>query len=155
LAVRQAEAVYIALSRKNPDLKPDFEINFKSLVADLQSLDGRIKEIVSRRHETLVLFSHPVYEYFEQRYGVNAKSVHWEPDQKPTPEQQSELEKVLNSHPAKWMIWENNPIEEAEKGLDKMGIHSVVYNPCSNSPESGDFMSVMEQNIVILAKAFQ
>jgi hypothetical protein len=34
-----------------------------------------------------------------------------------------------------------------------MGLASVVYDPCGNSPESGDFGSVMLQNVANLEAA--
>jgi zinc transport system substrate-binding protein len=101
------------------------------------------------------LFSHPVYDYLIERYDMNAKSVHWEPDQMPTAEQLSELERILENHPADWMVWENEPIKAAVDKLHEMGINSVVFNPCGNRPKEGDFMSVMKQNVDQLESVYR
>jgi len=35
-----------------------------------------------------------------------------------------------------------------------MGVESLVFAPCANAPEAGDFLDVMRQNIENLKKAF-
>lgn len=155
LAKKQAEAVYKALSRKRPELKSKFKTNYKLLENDLQLLDDRLKHIVSQNPATLLLFSHPVYDYLIRRYDVNAESVHWEPDQKPTADQLSELLQILKKHRARWMVWEGEPIRAAIEKLNEMGISSVVFDPCGNIPKDGDFISVMQQNVSNLGAVFR
>ena len=155
LASMQAEAVLKALIRKRPELKSEFQANFRSLRSDLQLLDDRLKGIVSQRPETPLLFSHPVYDYLIQRYGINARSVHWEPDEVPTEQNLAELKRVLENHPAQWMIWEGAPIKSAVETLAALGIESVIFNPCANRPPSGDYMSVMQQNATNLETVYR
>ena len=45
------------------------------------------------------------------------------------------------------MVWEAEPLEAVKSRLAGLGIESVVYDPCANSPETGDFGSVMLQNL--------
>ena len=78
----------------------------------------------------------------------------WEPDVFPDAEQWAELEKVLNDHPAQWMIWEGEPLQESIEKLRSMGIESLVFAPCMNVPEEGDFLDVMRQNVENLKVAF-
>jgi zinc transport system substrate-binding protein len=98
--------------------------------------------------------SHPVYDYLARGYGLNIRSVHWEPDEIPTTEQMLELNSILKDHPAKWRIWEGEPIKESVDRLKAIGIQSVVFDPCGNMPGQGDFMSVMRQNVENLKKVF-
>lgn len=155
LAARQAEAVYQALIRKRPNLKSQFKANYTLLQNDLLRLDGKIKAIVSKNSSTPIIVSHPVYDYLIQRYGVNARSVHWEPDQAPTAEQLSELKGILATHPAKWMLWEGEPVQRAVEELTAIGITGIVFDPCGNLPPKEDFMSVMQQNIMNLESVFR
>lgn len=155
LAARQAEATADALSRRRPQLQDQFKANFQSLEKDLLALDGRIRAIVSANNTVPVIFSHPVYDYFEKAYGLNGQSVHWEPDQEPSSAQIVELRKVLETHPARWMIWEDLPVKSAIAVLETMGILSTVFNPCGNVPPDGDFMTVMRQNIANLESVIQ
>ncbi len=80
--------------------------------------------------------------------------MHWEPDESPTPEQWAELKQLLTQHPAKWMIWEGEPNPSTVEVLKKNGLDSLTFDPCGNVPETGDYMSVMRQNVLNLKKAF-
>ena len=45
------------------------------------------------------------------------------------------------------MIWEGEPLQQSVARLSRMGIKSVVFDPCANRPPTGDFLSVMRQNL--------
>ena len=155
LAAKQAKAVAEALGRKKPKLRDTFQENYAALEKDLMSLDRSIKEIVSKNQTNPIIASHPVYDYLSRRYGLNMKSVHWEPDEFPSDAQWSELRAMLKKHPAKWMIWEEEPMKESAERLKAMGVDSLIFDPCGNTPDQGDFMSVMRRNVENLKPAFQ
>ena len=154
LAAQQAKAVMESMSRKRPELKLTFQKNYDRLANELQILDRDIKEIVSKKQRQPLIVSHPVYQYFTRRYGLKVQSVHWEPDEAPSRRQWSELSDILKSHSARWMIWEGEPIQETVKKLKSMGVGSIVFDPCGNVPEKGDFLSVMRENVENLRPAF-
>ena len=155
LAARQAKATAEALSRKRPEMKNAFQKNFQELEQDLLKLDRNLTALVSKDPSQPLVVSHPVYDYFTRRYGLNIKSVHWEPDEIPTNEQMLELNRILKEHPAKWMIWEGMPAKKSVERLQAIGVESLVFDPCGNAPNQGDFLSVMQQNIKNLKPAFQ
>ena len=111
------------------------------------ALDRQIKEIISKNPRIPLLASHPVYDYFARRYGLNLKSVHWEPDETPTPKQWRELKRITKTHPAEWMIWEGEPMKATVEHLESIGIRTRVFDPCGNVPERGDFLTRMRQNV--------
>jgi len=84
LAAQQAKEIASALSRKRPALRDLFQSNYAVLEKDLAETDRAIKQIVAKNPELPLLASHPVYDYLARRYGLNIKSVHWEPDQVPS-----------------------------------------------------------------------
>jgi len=45
------------------------------------------------------------------------------------------------------MLWEGEPLEKTVAILEELGISSVVFAPCGNTPELGDFLSVMRENV--------
>ena len=155
LAAKQAGVVMEALSRKKPEAKDFFKGNYAALEHDLLALDGEMKNIVAKNPLLPLVASHPVYDYLSRRYGINMKSVHWEPDEFPSDVQWSELRAMLKKHPAKWMIWEGEPMKESAERLKAIGVGSLVFDPCGNVPDQGDFMSVMRQNGESLKPAFQ
>ena len=154
LAAQQTKEIANALSRKRPALRDLFQSNYAALEKDLAKLDREIKQIVAKNPDLPLLASHPVYDYLARRYGLNFKSVHWEPDQAPSRNQWGELQAILNNHPAQWMIWEGQPLPATVERLKSNGIRSVVFNPSANAPEQGDFLSVMRQNVENLRAVF-
>ncbi len=155
LAEKQTAAVYEAMSRLRPDLRDEFQGNYGVLAKELRGIDKSIKEIVSKNPSQPLIGSHPVYDYLSRRYGLNMKSVHWEPDEVPTDAQWTELQALLKDHPAKWMIWEGGPLQASVDKLASAGIQSLVFDPCGNVPDEGDFLTVMKRNVQNLAAAFR
>ena len=155
LAARQAEAIALALGRKRPELRNRFQSNLEALVTDLEGLDRDIQTMVSKNPTLPLIVSHPVYDYFTKRYGLNAVSVHWEPDEVLHNSQLQELKGILQQHPAKWLIWEGAPVPASVTKLNKtLAVDSLVFDPCGNMPDSGDFMTVMRHNVEDLRRAF-
>jgi len=66
-----------------------------------------------------------------------------------------ELQNILKDHPAKWMIWEGEPIKESVEKLKAIGMQSVVFDPCGNTPDQGNFITMMQQNVENLKAAFR
>jgi zinc transport system substrate-binding protein len=155
LATNQAGAIRRALVRKRPDLKSEFQKNFTSLARDLKALDQKIKTTVKHRQARPLIGSHPVYDYFTRGYKLNMKSVHWEPDEIPAEKMWMALGALLKEHPARWMVWEGDPLRATVKRLGSLGINSLVFDPCGNVPAKGDFLTIMRQNAINLQMAFQ
>ena len=147
LAVQQAKAIEKALIRKRPMLKDTFQKNFMALKKDLLTLDKDLKEIAAIIQNQPLVGSHPVYDYLAKGYALNLKSVHWEPDEAPSFQQWQNLERMLIDHPAKWMVWEGELLPAVVEKLKEIGVSSLVYDPCGNVPEKGDFLSVMQNNV--------
>ncbi len=151
---QQAEAIAQALSRKRPDAKVQIERNLEALRDDLLGLDARISEVARTEPGRPLLASHPVYQYLGRRYGLNLRSVMWEPEEMPSESQWTELKGILSEHPAKWMIWEDEPAEKTVERLRALGVQSFVFNPCANRPSAGDFLTVMAGNARSLNRIF-
>ena len=153
-AIAQALAVRDALIRLRPGSAGDFNRRFDSLATDLKDLDKQLAAVVTAGASRPLVFSHPVYQYFIRRYGLNGQEVHWEPEESPRPEQWAELKRLVTEHPAKWMIWEGTPDPSTVEELKKFGLDSLTFDPCGNVPETGDYLSVMRENVRNLKKAF-
>ncbi|MGB5294118.1 MAG: metal ABC transporter substrate-binding protein [Thermoanaerobaculia bacterium] len=150
IAIAQAQAVQEALSELRPEAAEDFRAAYEGLQADLLVLDAQLGNAATGIGDRPILFSHPVYQYLDEHLGLNGESVHWEPGEMPTEEMWGVLETLVKSHPAELMVWEGEPQEAVKSRLAGMGIQSVVYNPCGNAPEVGDYGSVMLENLANL-----
>lgn len=154
LAQAQVQAISADFAVRWPERSAGIEQAAAALLRDLRSLDEGLKASVGAAPGQPVLFSHPVYQYLEKRYGINGKSVHWEPDVMPDDEMWHELTHLVETHPARWMLWEGDPEPEIAAKLLTLGIQSVVFDPCAGKPEQGDFLSVMKKNMVALQAVF-
>ena len=150
LAALQAEAVAAAISAALPEHSSDVRVRLEELHADLKSLDDRLAAAAAVIDDEPLLFSHPVYQYLIGRYGLNGVEVHWEPDVAPDGHAWGHLEEKLKTHPAKVMLWEGQPLEATVRALQKRGISSLVFDPCGNHPEEGDYLTVMAANAAAL-----
>ncbi len=152
IAVVQAQAMTEAMILARPDLEAGLRQGFAELEADLVALNDQLKAATTALGNQPVLFSHPVYQYFERRYGLNGYSVHWEPDAMPDDAQWRQLQAVLQRHPAKLMIWEGEPLEETQRRLSELGVESVVFSPGGNRPAEGDWLTLMKAGAESLSR---
>jgi zinc transport system substrate-binding protein len=155
IASEQARAVRDALMQLLPDQRSTLQQRCAALEQDLEALDKALEATVAGRPDQPLIVSHPVYQYFSKRYGLNSRSVHWEPDKMPSDESWKELEALLAQHPAKWMLWEADPLPEIVKKLEALDVRSVVFSPAANVPAQGDYLSVMQGNAERLKSVFQ
>ena len=151
-AIQQADKILDTLIKLKPSQKDYYKTNYHELVSKLKSIDDQFKTIGHDLSDSPVLFSHPVYQYFQKAYSINGINVHWEPDSVPDAGSLRELAKKNQSHSAGWMIWEDAPLPETKKRLQEMNIESIVFNPVSIKPEKGDFISIMSANVHELKK---
>ena len=153
-AIKQAQTIKNSLDNVIKGSSSTLEKNFKLLIEDLGTLDQDLRSLTSKKPDQSFVASHPIYQYFARAYDLDIHYVLWEPDVYPNEKQWQALEKDLATHPAKWMIWEGPPLEKSVQRLKKMGLDSVVFDPCANTPGSGDFLSTMKQNIENLRPVF-
>lgn len=152
LACKQAEAVEAALRRVLPDRNAELQAGLVSLTNDLMALDRQLQAWGRSLDGQPVLASHPVYQYFARRYGLNMKSVHWEPGELPDEASWYQLDLLLKKHPAKLMIWEAVPLPAVADKLEERGVACRVLEPCGNRPADGNLLSTLRRNSEFLKK---
>ena len=154
-AAQQAETVSAALQELvSKEAAEQIKSRMAFLKSELESLNQRLLSCGSRLVNAPLVASHPVYHYWARRYGFNLQSLLWEPEVVPDDKAMETLKAIIAKHPAKWMIWEGSPAPESVAKLEAIGLKSLVFDPCGNAPDNGDFMSVMKANIEGLEKAF-
>jgi len=146
LATEQARTVAEAFAKARPDAAADFSARLADLEEDLRLLDRELAAATREIEAQPLLFSHPVYQYLEHRYGLNARSLEWEPNQAPSAAQWRELEALLTQHSAQLMVWEAEPLPETRSRLASMGLGVAVFEPLGNRPTQGDWLQTMRRN---------
>lgn len=146
-ARHQATAVRNALLKLMPDNKETLNTNAGALIADITKLHEEMRSVTTAFGNRPLVASHPVYQYFARQYKLKLKSVLWEPETPPSAEDIANLRKMLEDHPATWMIWEGEPAPKSVALLNDINVKSVVVAPAGNRPDQGDWLSVMKKNI--------
>jgi len=152
LACRQAEAVEAALRRVLPNGNAELHAGLVSLTNELMALDRELQVWGQSLDGQPVLGSHPVYQYFDRRYGLNMKSVHWEPGLMPDEASWHELDLLLKEHPATLMIWEAEPLPAVADKLNERGVACRRLEPCGKRPADGDLLSTLKRNLELLRR---
>lgn len=146
-AALQAEAIAARFKQAQPESAAKIDGNLAALTEDLSSLDGRLKAFGKAWGDRPLVASHPIYQYFARAYGLKIDALEWEPEMEMKDSDLAGLKKVLEAHPAKWMIWEDEPSEANAAAIAGLGVKSVVFSPCANRPGEGDWLSVMKANV--------
>jgi zinc transport system substrate-binding protein len=154
-AIQQAEAILNALQRKRPEDSEWFSENFTKLEKDLRALDTEMIFLSEEATDRRFMASHPVYQYLARRYRLDLGAVTWEPNELPGPKQWQTFSQMLGQKPARWMLWEAKPMEKTAQKLSDMGISVVVFAPCMNVPDEGDFLATMQRNVATLRKSIE
>lgn len=153
LLAEQARAVRTALGQRWPRHDGLFADRLARLETDLEALDRELESAAADLGERSVVYSHPVYQYFQRRYGLAGGSVHWEPDTVPDDAQWRELDHLLEHGAPRWMVWESEPLPETSEALAARGLGVIVVSPCATPPAEGSFLDVMRRNAARLREA--
>jgi len=154
-AAQQAEAIMKSFIRKAPEHRQAFADNFAALKKDLLQLDERLKSITAHKGNQPLVASRPIYQYLARRYNLNLRMMMWKPDADPGQAEWQKLAAELKQHPAKWMLWEGEPLQDSAERLQSRGVSSTVFAPCFSRPMHGDFLSIMQQNVKNMEKVFE
>ncbi|MCL4222504.1 MAG: zinc ABC transporter substrate-binding protein [Phycisphaerales bacterium] len=156
MAIAQAEAIRDAMIAEFPGHADAFRSNAQALIADLRSLDIELRAMSEAMQDVTVICSHPAYNYLGKRYGWNLVIAVLDPESDLTPDDVHELEHAAEGANLCVVLWES-PTSQANERLirESIGAVSVLYSPCEQTPESGDFLTVMQTNIERLRGAIQ
>jgi len=152
LAAHQARAIAGAFGRLRPELGDDFRQGLALLETDLARLGERLAAAFRGWPDAGVLYSHPVYQYLDARYGLEGWSMTWEPGEDPGPAEWEALAARIADKPAVVMLWEGEPLPETADRLRRMGIEPVVFRTGAAAPAAGDFLQLMEENLARLVE---
>jgi zinc transport system substrate-binding protein len=146
LARVQVQAVSEALQSRFPALAEAIIERRGGLLADLDALDKAFEEAVAPLRSRQVIYSHPVYQYFEARYQLPGLSLHWEPDVMPEDGQWRKLEAALQGNAL--FVWEGTPEAAIAARLNALGASQVTLDPGANT--RGDWLQLQRENVKAL-----
>ncbi len=149
----QAEQIRDALARLRPEHKAAFDKGFAELAADLDKLDARLKVLAPKLADVQLLANHPAWNYLARRYGWKVESYGVDPEETPDEKTLERMRAFVAKHPARLMLWEEEPKPEvAEKLKAALGVAHVVFEPgeslSKEQAEAGkNYLTIMNANI--------
>ena len=153
LAIEQAAAIRDRLAALRGGDAAQLAERFEALRAELRGLHQRLEAAAGIGSGRPLIASHPLYPYPARRYKLNLVDLVWEPDEAPPAEAWEALDALLREHPARWMIWEAEPLPEVRAGLAARGLGIVIVDPLAEGAASGDFLDGMRANTDSLERA--
>jgi zinc transport system substrate-binding protein len=149
-AIAQARAIEASFVKHDAEHALAFAQRTEALVADLEQLDEDLAAAFAAIEGKSLLASHPVYSYLARRYGLDVRSLSWEPNAIPGEAGWQALEQWLAERPERWMLWEAQPLQATREKLEARGVAILVFAIAGNRPTSGDFFSTMRDNLEVL-----
>jgi zinc transport system substrate-binding protein len=149
IAAQQARATATALQRRWPEMAEDVSRELERLLAEIDSLDKAYLKVAGELAGRQIIFSHPVYQYFERRYRLTGLSLHWEPDVNPSDEQWGALQNQLQSNTL--FVWESIPLPAIADRMTAMGVEQVILDPGANT-SGDDWLALQSLNIKALKR---
>jgi zinc transport system substrate-binding protein len=148
LAGKQAQAIADALQKRWPRLADAVAVRLQDLITDIDALDQGYQAQARRLAHRDIIYSHPVYQYFERRYQLPGHSLHWEPDVMPSDEQWIELQAILSA--SSLFIWEGDPDTAISVRMAAQALAFAVVDPAANT-SAEDWLSIQQGNLTRLS----
>ena len=155
LAVQQVRVVQRALTELLPQHAGELGVGADELERDLRDLDARFERAFASGSPRPLLASRPVFDCLRRRYALDLVSLDWGADEMPDEEAWSELARSLEGRPARWMLWEDEPLPATAARLRELGVEPIVFLTCANVPAPGDYLDGMRKNASALELAFR
>lgn len=156
LARRQAAEILTALTQRWPADAPVFKAGFNRLSQEFDALELAFHELTPGLKSTVILTSHPAYEYLALRFGWSTTQVPLPPDEVPAPEVWEVVRKaVAAAGPGRrLMLFESDPLPVIRERLQtEWQILSVVFQTCESPPPDGNYFTRMQMNIESLRRS--
>lgn len=153
LAIAQAEAIAAAIAGRQLAPADEVYARFNTLRSELEALDARAQTSLAGLGDVAMSATHPRYQYFGRRYGLEISSLEWEAGAKPTEAELEDLRTLVESTGAKVLIWEAEPQSDAFAATEELGLRNIVFPPLASVPEGASFLAGFEAAIAALSDA--
>jgi zinc transport system substrate-binding protein len=146
------------LAEVDPDGADGYRTRAAELVSDLDAVDSRYREGLSDcRSDTLVV-SHEAFGYVAARYGLKQLGLAGlEPEGEPTVATLEEAAATLSAGDARAVFYEAG--EEARRIAETVaadaGVIPLPLSTLESEPPSGDYLSVMDDNLEALRRGLE
>ena len=153
LATAQAQAVAAALTARGLVDPSDMAPRLAALQADLAALDAQTRVALADLGDTVLITTHPRYQYFARAYGLTVHALEWEAGAAPDAEQLAALGALADKTGGRVLIWEAEPTAEAFAATAALGLQNLTFPPLAGQPDGANFLQVFAGAVADLAAA--
>ncbi|MEH7414625.1 zinc ABC transporter substrate-binding protein [Neobacillus drentensis] len=149
-----AKVIRDRLVSKMPQNKELFNKNYDKLAAELDDLNNRYKQAISKARHNKIMVTHAAFGYWENRYGLEQISISGlSTTNEPT---QKELEKIISiaEHEGiHYILFEQNVqsklgmVVQKEMGAKALHIHNLAVLSKDNLKNKETYFTLMDANL--------
>lgn len=157
-----AQNIKDQLVKVDPSNQADYEANFKQLASNLDQLNNKYKEALSKTPKKEIVVTHQSFAYLAKEYGLTQKAIMGlSPDAEPTSKDLKEINEFIRTNNVKYIFFEELVSDRLAKTLAKDAkVETMVLNPIEGLTDAqlkagADYISLMEANLNNLIKALQ
>jgi len=140
----------------------DYEANYAKLAGQLDQLDAKYKDTLSKLPKKQIVVTHQSFGYLAKAYGLTQMPIlGLSPDSEPTSKDLKEINEFIRSNQIKYIFFEELVSDRLAKTLAKDAqVETLVLNPVEGLTDEqakagADYLSLMESNLNNLIKALQ
>lgn len=157
LAMTQASAVAVGLSRVLRRDVTAFDEELRRLTEELEALDQKLAALGPLPDGEVMVGGHPGYQYLCRRYRWPVVELDLEPDEVLAPSGLAAARRQLSGHVARIVLLPTAPAAEQEAQLRaELGLEVVLFSVCAAPPDSdgAGYVELMRANARRLAAAW-
>jgi zinc transport system substrate-binding protein len=150
-----ADAVAARLSEVDPDSAEAYERRAADLRAELESLDDELRTGLASCARKEVVTSHDAFGYLTGAYGLEQVPIAGlSPEDEASPGRLAEIAVEAEQKGVTTIFFEELVSPKVAESLAReVGAEATVLTPLEGAPESGDYVSAMQENLATLRTA--
>lgn len=153
LASHQAGAVAAAIKARGLAQEASVDAALEALQRELRELGAMAEASLTNAADTVLIATHPRYQYLAEAFGLTIVSLEWEAGRQPSEKDLEDLETLMAGTGASVLIWEAEPPAAARDAVVALGLTDVVFPTLAEPPAGGSFFGVFQDAVTALVEA--
>lgn len=150
-----AGAVADQLAELSPDRADAFEQRALELTAELKALDAELREGLAQCERKEIVTSHDAFGYLADAYDLEQVALAGlSPEDEASPQRLAEVARFAKEHGVTTIFFEELVSPKVAESLAReVGADAKELNPLEGPPDSGDYLTAMQDNLAGLRTA--
>lgn len=150
-----AQSVADALAERAPDRAEAFRSRAADLTAELDTLDGALRDGLATCERREIVTSHDAFGYLAGAYGLEQVAINGlSPEQEASPARLAEVAQYAKDNRVTTIFFEELVSPKVAESLAReVGAEATELFPLEGAPETGDYLTAMQANLATLRTA--